>query len=77
MQYNFCKRIQGTVFGVDVLNVGDRAQLRGQRSDSRGVLGHVLLEGDQLLAVLVVQPLHFEVQVHIICTLAQPVLLML
>lgn len=44
---------------------------------SRGVLGHAALEGGQLSDVLVVQPLHLEVQVHVVCALAQAVLLVL
>ena len=44
---------------------------------SRRVLGYSALEEGQVLAVLVVEPLHFEVQVHVVCTLTQPVLLML
>lgn len=44
---------------------------------SRRVLGHAALEGGQLGDVLVVQPLHLEVQVHVVCALAQAVLLVL
>lgn len=45
--------------------------------DSRWIFRYVLLESRQLLAVLIIEPLHLEVQVHIVCTLTQAVLLML
>lgn len=47
------------------------------REHSRRIFRYVLLESDQLLAVLVIEPLHFEVQVHIICAFTQAMLLML
>lgn len=43
----------------------------------RWIFRYVLLESGQLLAVLVIEPLHLEVQVHIICAFTQAVLLML
>lgn len=43
----------------------------------RWIFRNVLLESGELLAVLVVEPLDLEVQVHIICALTQAVLLML
>lgn len=44
---------------------------------SRWIFRHMLLKSWQVLAVLVIEPLHLEVQVHIICTFTQTVLLML
>lgn len=41
----------------------------------RRVLRHAVLEVQQLLAVFIVEPLHLEVQVHVIGALAQPVFL--
>lgn len=43
----------------------------------RWIFRNVLLESGELLAVLVVEPLDLEVQVHIICALTHAVLLML
>lgn len=43
----------------------------------RWIFRYMLLESGQLLAVLVIEPLHLEVQVHIICAFTQAVLLML
>lgn len=40
---------------------------------SRRIFRHSALEEGQVFAVLVVQPLHFKVQVHVICTLAQAI----
>lgn len=45
--------------------------------DSRWVFRHLPLEGQQITDVLVVQPLHFEMQVHVVGALAQPLLLVL
>lgn len=47
------------------------------RKHSRWIFRYVFLESGQLLAVLIIEPLHLEVQVHIICTFTQAVLLML
>lgn len=47
------------------------------RSYSRGILRHSALEERQVFAVFIVEPLYFEVQVHVIGTLAQAVLFML
>jgi len=44
---------------------------------SRRVLRHSALEEGQVLAVLIVQPLDFKVQVHIIGALTEAVLLVL
>lgn len=43
----------------------------------RWIFRYVLLECGQVFAVLVVEPLHLEMQVHIICTFTESVLLML
>lgn len=43
----------------------------------RWILRHFPLEGRQVPDVLVVQPFHFEVQIHIVRALAQPVLFVL
>lgn len=59
-----------TVVDVRVKSVGAVKHLRW-------IFRYVLLEGGQLLAVLVVKPFHLEVQVHIICTFTQAVLLVL
>lgn len=48
-----------------------------QELHSRGVLRDAALEGGQLGDVLVVQPLHLEVQVHVVRALAQAVLVVL
>ena len=45
--------------------------------DSRWVFGHLALEGRQILHVFILEPLHLEVQVHVVSTLTQPVFLML
>ncbi len=44
---------------------------------SQRVLGRLALVGRHVLDVLHVEPLSFEVQVHVVGALAQPVLLML
>lgn len=43
----------------------------------RWILWYVLLESGQVLAVFIIKPLHFKVQVHIICTFTQAMLLVL
>lgn len=43
----------------------------------RWIFRYMLLESGEFLAVLVIEPLHLEVQVHIVCALTQAVLLML
>lgn len=42
----------------------------------RRVLGHAAVKARKLFAVFVVEPLDFEVKVHVIGALTQPVLLM-
>lgn len=44
---------------------------------SRWIFRYVLLESGKFFAVLIIEPLHLEVQIHIICTFAQALLLML
>lgn len=44
---------------------------------SHGILRSDFFEGRQILYVLVIEPLHLKVQVHIVSTLAQTVLLVL
>lgn len=43
----------------------------------RWIFWYMLLESGQLLAVFIIEPLHLEVEVHIVCTLTQAVLLVL
>lgn len=43
----------------------------------RWIFRHVFLESGQVFAVLVVEPLHLEMQVHVICTFTESVLLVL
>lgn len=50
--------------------------MTGNKTDLRWIVGHFLLEGRQIANILVVQPFHFEVQIHIVCTFTQSVLLM-
>lgn len=57
-----------------VVNVGGKVWMLFMRY-SRRIFRYVLLESGQLLAVLVIEPLHLEVQVHIICAFTQAVLL--
>ena len=59
-----------------VINVGGNVWMLG-RKYSRRIFRYMLLESGQLLAVLVIEPLHLEVQVHIICAFTQAVFLML
>lgn len=44
---------------------------------SRWIIRYMLLESGQILAILIIEPLHLEVQVHIVCAFTQAVLLML
>lgn len=44
---------------------------------SHWIFRHFSLEGRQITNIFIVQPLHFEVQIHIVCTFTQPVFLML
>lgn len=53
------------------------SQCKSKSCYSRRIFRHPALEEGQVFAVLVVQPLDLEVQVHVICTLAQAVSFML
>lgn len=61
---------------LTVANVGGKGLVLFIRY-LRWVFRDVLLESGQFLAVLVIEPLHLEVQVHIICAFTQAVFLML
>lgn len=43
----------------------------------RWIIRYMLLESGQILTILIIEPLHLEVQVHVVCTFTQAVLLVL
>lgn len=53
------------------------AKLLRESCYSRGIFWHSALEEGQVFAVLIVQPLDLEVEVHVIRTLAQTIFFML